>query len=81
MALTQNGYDPHESVQALEARFKIASDTPPTVEQVEYQRVLRGAVDALAQDLNQRVFDCREKSLALTKLEEALMWAGKAIFK
>ena len=32
-------------------------------------------------DLNADVEDSREKSLALTALEEALMWAGKAIFR
>lgn len=33
----------------------------------------------LAEDIDIRIHDCREKSLALTKIEEAVMWANKAI--
>ncbi len=33
----------------------------------------------LAEDLNDLVPDCREKSIMMTKLEEAKMWAASAI--
>lgn len=39
-------------------------------------------VKSKASDLDEvisKVTDCREKSLALTKLEECVMWANKAI--
>ena len=48
---------------------------------VRLQRELRADVANIAIALNADVEDSREKSLALTHLEEALMWAGKAIFK
>lgn len=47
----------------------------------DVQRELQHQVILLARDLDTYVADCREKSIALTKLEEALMWSGKAIFK
>ncbi|KKN52126.1 hypothetical protein LCGC14_0616000 [marine sediment metagenome] len=33
----------------------------------------------LAEDLNRLMPDCREKSIMMTKLEEAKMWATSAI--
>lgn len=81
MALVPNGYDPREGVYDVERRFLIASDGGATEEQVAFQKDFREDVHALAQRLNSKVEDSREKSLALTHLEEALMWAGKAIFK
>lgn len=33
----------------------------------------------LASYINQNVPDCREKSLAITKIEEAMFWANAAI--
>jgi hypothetical protein len=81
MALVPNGYDPREGQHDIEQRFLIAQDDKPTQEQLDYQLRLRSKIAELAFDLNVHVEDSREKSLAITKLEEALMWAGKAIFK
>mgnify|MGYP003560287202 CR=1 FL=1 len=81
MALVPNGYDPREGVHQIEMRFLIAQDGKPSEEQLKFQSELRGEIHDLAQKLNSKVEDSREKSLALTHLEEALMWAGKAIFK
>jgi len=80
MALVPNGYEPRENVHDIERRFLIAQDGRPSKEQLQYQQRLRESVYDIAQDLNSHVEDSREKSLAITKLEEALMWAGKAIF-
>lgn len=79
MALMTVGNSPRESV---DGRFMIAQDgTPPSVIQLKTQKELREDLHWIAKRLNDEVTDSREKSLALTKLEEALMWAGKAIFK
>lgn len=80
MALTPNGYDPRESAVEIDARFGIAQDGTPTEEQLAFQAVLRVEIAEIAHTLNEKVADSRMKSLALTHLEEALMWAGKAIF-
>lgn len=47
----------------------------------DIQLKLQSQVILLARDLDTYVSDSREKSIALTKLEEVLMWSGKAIFK
>lgn len=81
MALVPNGYNPREGMHDIEMRFLIAQDNRPSQEQLDYQRQLREDIADIADNINQSVADSREKSLALTHLEEALMWAGKAIFK
>lgn len=40
---------------------------------------IRATVFVTAEHLNNMLPDCREKSLALTKLEEATMWANAAL--
>lgn len=71
-----------EEESALRARFLIAQDTPP--EDIEDRKFVQGFVrddiHAVADFIDKKVENGREKSLALTHLEEALMWAGKAIF-
>ena len=42
-------------------------------------RLLRSATAALADLFNEHVPEGREKSLALTNLEQALMWANASI--
>lgn len=79
-----------EEQNALIKRFGIAQDPAEekpeegdtgTIEQkLQVQRDLREAVYKAAMILDHDVAPSREASLALTKLEEALMWAGKAIF-
>ena len=81
MALMERGEESGEGVHGVEMRFLIAQDNRPTVEQLDFQRLLREEIHEVAQRLNSNVADGREKSLALTALEDALMWAGKAIFK
>lgn len=69
---------------ALIARFAIAQDTPVSADehaqQLQVQSDIRSAVLNVANYIDIDIADSREKSLALTHLEEALMWAGKAIF-
>lgn len=80
MALAPSNYRSREGVHGIEMRFLIAQDNRPSQEQLDFQRDLRSVIHQVAQNLDVSVEDSREKSLALTKLEEALMWAGKAIF-
>jgi len=63
-------------------RFGIAQDGKPVTGcQLDAQLSIRDKI-AEAGDLIKLMTDeGREQSLALTKLEEALMWAGKAVFK
>jgi hypothetical protein len=81
MALLPDNTPTRDTEAEVIARFGIAQDSRPTQAQLEYQRVLRGEIATIAAEINADVADSREKSLALTALEEALMWAGKAIFK
>ena len=81
MALINTPSFARESIPNLQARFGIAQDGVPSPEQLKEQALTRDAIVKVALRLNQYVEDSREKSLALTALEEALMWAGKAIFK
>jgi hypothetical protein len=82
MAITHNSLSARESDQDIANRFGIAQDKPAASdEELDLQRWLRKAIVDIAQNLNAGVADSREKSLALTHLEEALMWAGKAIFR
>lgn len=73
-----------ESLKRIHARFGIASDEDkpyaPHELQVQIQDAIRGKILTAATMIERSTVDGREKSLALTKLEEALMWAGKAIF-
>lgn len=81
MALIPNNVPTREDDDDIRGRFLIAQDNVPTEDQKQYQAQIRQDVAALAVSLNADVADSREKSLAITHLEEALMWAGKAIFK
>jgi hypothetical protein len=65
----------------IKARFGIAQDGKPTQAQLEEQAIIRDAFATLAQRVNANVADSRAKSIALTHLEDALMWTGKAIFQ
>lgn len=77
MALMPEGTAPREDVYN---RFVIAQDGKPSVEQLDLQAELRVRTAEVAARLNRAAADSREKSLAITHLEEALMWAGKAVF-
>ncbi len=51
----------------------------PDVDQVTRHESIRGKCKDLAHDLDSILPPGREKALALTKLEEALMWGNAAI--
>lgn len=52
---------------------------PPKDGQSERYDLLRGCAAALAEEICVDSPDSRERALALTKLEEAIMWANAAI--
>lgn len=81
MALLPNNAPTREDATDIRARFLIAQDGRPTQPQLDYQADLRAVFAGLAVRINEDVEDSREKSLAITALEEALMWTGKAIFR
>ena len=70
-----------EEIMAVRARFGIAQDSKPELEALSLQAAIRRDVAYLAEYLASKIEPSRELSLALTHLEEALMWAGKAVFK
>jgi hypothetical protein len=61
----------------LNNRFKY--HPPRDVATANAHEYVRASAYGLAMDINDLVPDGREKSLAITKLEEALMWANAAI--
>lgn len=63
------------------ARFGIAQDGKPSDDQLGEQKLVQEAIASAGYVIERDIQDGREKALALTHLEEALMWAGKAIFK
>lgn len=52
---------------------------PPTADQPERYNALRDMGRELAREILLRSKPSRERSLALTKLEEAIMWANAGI--
>lgn len=78
MALNTSGQEPD-----IQARFGIAQDAPVPDDIKERQLAqvrLRAKIYDAAKFIASEVEPGREQSLAMTKLEEALLWAGKAIF-
>ena len=51
----------------------------PTAKQIERYNSLRSMAKAMAQHIIDLTPESREQSLAITKLEEAVMWANAAI--
>lgn len=79
MALNDSGMAPD-----VYDRFGIAQDAPAPDDIEARQLVqiqLRAKIYEAAKFMAEEIKDSRELSLALTHLEEALMWGGKAIFK
>ena len=65
----------------IEDRFPTSVSTPPpTREQREASVQIQRDIVIAATTIDARVPDGRWKSLALTALEEALMWANKGVF-
>ncbi len=62
--------------EELEARFTYH---PPKNDQAERYRRIRSDAAQLAALLDDLVPESREKSLALTNLEQAVMWSNAAI--
>ena len=60
----------------LDARFTYHR---PTDEQAKKYTSIRGRARAFAELIDVSCPDSREKSLAITKLEEAVMWANASI--
>lgn len=60
----------------LENRFTYH---PPKGIQLEKYEFIRYNVALLASEIDKMVPECREKSIAITKLEEAVMWANAGI--
>ena len=52
---------------------------PPTTPGVASHAALADAIDAAIREVDERCPPGREKSLAITKLEEAKMWGSAAI--
>jgi hypothetical protein len=51
----------------------------PSDNQVDRYELLRGKAKELAHAIDERCPDSREKSLALTNLEQAIFWANASI--
>lgn len=64
---------PHGS-ENLENRFKFFVSSDPKINAIHHQ--IRTTCEALAILIDQYIDDSREKSLALTKIEEAMFWAN-----
>ncbi|WP_163538322.1 hypothetical protein [Gracilibacillus sp. YIM 98692] len=62
--------------QQIENNFKYHA---PSEEKVKVYNGLREHFKHMAQIIDRRCPDSREKSLALTKLEESMMWANASI--
>jgi hypothetical protein len=67
---------PDAELEELENRFTYHA---PNEEQARRYPILRGEAHALARSISRLTRPCREQSLALTKLEEAVFWANAAI--
>jgi hypothetical protein len=65
------------AVDDLENRFKFHPADIPERQEAHHQ--VRSACLALAQIMNYQLKDGREKSLAITKLEEVMFWANASI--
>jgi hypothetical protein len=62
--------------ETIENNFKYHA---PKEGQVELYGKMRGNGKALVLFIEYNVPECREKSLAITKIEEAIMWANAGI--
>ena len=71
----------------IHKRFYIAQDEKiegvpaDKEEKLAIQTAVRSKIAEAAVLINNEIADSRTKSVALTELESALMWAGKAIFE
>ncbi len=61
--------------EELETRFTYHT---PNENDIEFYRIIRSMAADFADHVNEFVADSREKSIAITKIEEAVMWANAA---
>lgn len=60
--------------------MKTSLDSKATNEQINAHRKVVEAYNAVEDILDEYVAPGREKALAITNLEQSLMWAGKSIY-
>lgn len=65
-------------VETIERRF---AECAPTSDQVERAARIRDAARELALFVGELTPTCRQQSLAITKIEEAVHWAEAALFR
>ena len=63
-------------IAEIEKRFTYH---PPKGDQADRYHILREAAKVLAYNIQDKCPDSRERALAMTKLEESVMWANAAI--
>jgi len=68
-----------ETEEMKQKRVKAFKYHPPKENQIERYGLIRNTANLLAAELNENCPESREKSLAMTKLEEVVMWANAAI--
>ena len=66
-------------IETIEINF--CCDRTPTSDKVDRCRVIMSDAKSLALTIEGMCPDSREKSLAMTRLEEAAMWANAAIMR
>lgn len=66
-------------IETIEINF--CCDRTPTSDKVDRCRVIMSDAKSLALTIEGMCPDSREKSLAMTRLEEAVMWANAAIMR
>lgn len=70
------------SAESVNARFHAPTETrAPSPEEYVTHKSFQLEFDMLGNHINEQVGDSREKMVALDRLEEALMWLNKAVFK
>ena len=81
MALMKDGKTPSVRPEELKDRFVDAPVAEDEEDRVATHVAFQAIFNMVAQKINNQVGESREKSLALTHLEEALMYTEKAIYR
>ncbi len=68
-----------ETEEMKQKRIKAFKYHAPKENQIERYAMIRYGANVMAADINKNCPESREKSLAMTKLEEVVMWANAAI--
>lgn len=64
------------TIHNIENRFEYVTFNDETLHS---SMMIKHSIIITAQHIDHLIEDCREKSLALTKLEECLMWCNKGL--